>query len=430
MGNQYRLTAAAVSLTAALVSVACSDSPNSLATAPRDAAVATQAAATTGLPKIGHVFIVILENEDVLATYGPNSPATYLIDTLAPMGTFMSQYYGIGHASLDNYTAAVSGQAPDSSTSADCNIYSNFVPRGPNGGWLPNGQIAGEGCVYPKGVWTIGQQMNAAHLTWKAYMEDMGNNPSREASVCGHVPIGSVDITNNETPEDQYAARHNPFVWFHSIIDGAECNNVVSLNPLQQDLQSVATTPNYVWITPNVCHDGHDSPCITGEPGGLVSANLWLKEWMPLILNSPAYKQDGMVIIISDESEGSNRSVACCGEQPGPNEAFPGGTGDGGGPGGGDVGAVAISKFITPGGFDDTQYNHYSLLASVFNIFNLQKFGQHQLGYAGAAGLPVFGSDLFTNPTGAAMAQRVKLGPSVSSAALLAKHGYLQISAK
>ncbi|HSY83100.1 MAG TPA: alkaline phosphatase family protein, partial [Gemmatimonadaceae bacterium] len=260
--------------------MACSDSPNSAATAPREAAVTKAAAVTAGLPKIGHVFIVILENEDVLATYGPNSPATYLIDTLAPMGTFLSQYYAIGHASLDNYTAAVSGQAPDSSTSADCSINTNFVPRGPKGGWnTTTGQIAGEGCVYPKDVWTIGNQLTAAHLTWKAYMEDMGNDPSREASVCGHVPIGAVDITDNEEPEDLYAARHNPFVWFHSIIDGAECNNVVSLAPLQQDLKSVATTPNYVWISPNVCHDGHDAPCITGEPGGLVSANLWLKSW-------------------------------------------------------------------------------------------------------------------------------------------------------
>jgi phosphatidylinositol-3-phosphatase len=421
MGNTNQLVKlggrAAVCVTALLASVACSDSPSSPATATRDA-VAKAATAAAALPKIGHVFIVILENEDVLATYGPQSPAKYLTDTLAPMGTFLSQYYAIGHASLDNYTAAVSGQAPDSSTSADCGINSDFVPRGPNGGWnTTTGQIAGEGCVYPKSVWTIGNQLNAAHLTWKAYMEDMGNDPSREASVCGHVPIGAVDITDNEEPEDLYAARHNPFVWFHSIIDGAECNNVVSLNPLQQDLQSVATTANYTWISPNVCNDGHDAPCITGEPGGLVSANKWLHDWIPLILNSPAYKQDGLLIIISDEAEGSNGSVACCGEQPGPNEALPGGDG----PGGGDVGAVLISRFITPGGFDDTQYNHYSLLASVFNIFQLNKFGQHQLGYAGAPGLPVFGADVFTNPSGTLSTQRVKVGPSVGTGALLAR---------
>ena len=426
MHSRHQLVAATACFAAAFASVACSDSPNSSAIAPRDAA-SVKTAAATALPKIGHVFIVMLENEDVLATFGPTSPAKYLTDTLTPMGTFLSQYYGIGHASLDNYIALASGQAPDSSTSADCGIVSNFVTRGPGGGWnTTTGQIAGEGCVYPHDVWTIGNQLTASHKTWKAYMEDMGNDPSREASVCGHVPVGSVDITDNEEPEDLYAARHNPFVWFHSIIDGAECNNVVSLVPLETDLQSVATTPNYVFITPNVCHDGHDAPCITGEPGGLVSANLWLKAWIPLILNSPAFKQDGLLLITSDEAEGSNGSVSCCGEQPGPNEALPGGDG----PGGGDVGAVAISKFITPGGFDDTQYNHYSLLASVFNIFQLQTHGQHQLGYASAPGLPTFGADVFTNPSGAASLQRVKLGASVSSGALLAKHGYLTVSSK
>jgi hypothetical protein len=82
---------------------------------------------------------------------------------------------------------------------------------------------------------------------------------------------------------------------------------------------------------------------------------------------------------------------------------------------------VLVSPFITPGGFDDTQYNHYSLLASIFNIFQLNKFGQHQLGYAAAPGLPVFGSDVFTNPSGAISTQRVKVGPSVGTGALLTR---------
>jgi phosphatidylinositol-3-phosphatase len=109
------------------------------------------------------------------------------------------------------------------------------------------------------------------------------------------------------------------------------------------------------------------------------------------------------LIIISDEGEGPmDPSSAVANERPGPNEALPGGNG----PGGGDVGAVLVSPFITPGGFDDTQYNHYSLLASIFNIFQLNKFGQHQLGYAAAPGLPVFGS----------MSSRIRLARSARSA--------------
>jgi phosphatidylinositol-3-phosphatase len=354
----------------------------------------SQVVGSTGIPRIGHVFIVILENEDILSTYGPKSPATYLVDTLAPMGALLRQYWAIGHASLANYTANASGQAPDSSTSADCEINTEFVPRGPNGGMdTTTGQIAGEGCLYPATVQTIFNQLAAAHLSFKAYMEDMGNDPSRESSVCGHAPIGRRDTTNYEELEDVYAARHNPFVWFHAIIDGPLCDSVVSLAPLEQDLKSVATTPNYVWISPAVCHDGHDAPCNDGEPGGLASANRWLREYIPLILHSPAFQQDGLLVFITDEGL---QSDACCDERPGPNEKLPGVSG----PGGGRIGALAISRFITPGTVSDIPYNHYSLLRTVFDIFQLGKFGQRYLGYAGQPGLVSFGADVFTNPSG------------------------------
>jgi hypothetical protein len=352
------------------------------------------AASSSAMPRIGHVFIVVLENEDIVSTYGPKSPATYLVDTLAPMGAMLRQYWAIGHASLANYVAAASGQAPDSSTSADCEINTEFVPRGPNGGLdTTTGQIAGEGCVYPSTIKTIFDQLAAAHLSFKAYMEDMGNDPTRESSVCGHVPVGARDVTDDEELEDVYAARHNPFVWFHSIIDGPLCDSVVSLALLERDLKSIGTTPDYVWISPNVCHDGHDAPCKDGAPGGLVSANRWMREYIPLILRSPAFQQDGLLLIITDEGAASD---ACCNERPGPNEKLPGVSG----PGGGRIGALAISRFVKPGTVSDVPYNHYSLLRTVFDIFQLSRFGQHYLGYAGQSGLLSFGSDVFTNPSG------------------------------
>jgi hypothetical protein len=242
-------------------------------------------------------------------------------------------------------------------------------------------------------VGTIFGQLAAAHLSFKAYMEDMGRDPLRESGVCGHAPVGARDTTNYEELQDVYAARHNPFVWFHSIIDTPLCDSVVSLSPLQQDLKSIATTPNYVWISPAVCHDGHDAPCNDGEPGGLKSANRWLREYIPLILDSPAFRTDGVLIIITDEG---GTAEACCNEKPGPNEKLPGGSG----PGGGRIGALAISRFITPGTYSDVAYNHYSLLRTVFDIFQLGNFGQHYLGYAGQQGLISFGADVFTNPRG------------------------------
>ena len=82
-----------------------------------------------------------------------------------------------------------------------------------------DGQISDSGCVFPPSVQTVAGQLDAAHLTWKAYMQDMGNIPSRESAVCGHPAVGTVDGTEKAVPGDGYATRHDPFVYFHSIID-------------------------------------------------------------------------------------------------------------------------------------------------------------------------------------------------------------------
>jgi len=207
---------------------------------------------------------------------------------------------------------------------------------------------------------------------------------------CRHPALNSVDDTQQARVGDQYAARHNPFVYFHSIIDSPECaQRVVDLSQLDTDLATVGSTPNLSYITPNLCHDGHDSPCVDGEPGGLASVNSWLQAWVPKILNSPAYQQDGMLVITADESDGpQSDSSACCGETPGPNSALPGITGLGGGL----VGALVLSKWTAPDTWSTTPYNHYSLLASLEDVFGLP-----YLGYAGTAGLNRFGLDVYNN---------------------------------
>ena len=73
--------------------------------------------------------------------------------------------------------------------------------------------------MFPASVPTVAGQLDAAHLTWKAYMQDMGNDPAREPAVCAHPAVGAVDTTQKAVPGDGYATRHNPFVYFHSIID-------------------------------------------------------------------------------------------------------------------------------------------------------------------------------------------------------------------
>src|SRR3954466_6780916 len=104
------------------------------------------ATATAGAVSIKHVWIVVLENENYDTTFGPTPPAPYLAQTLPAQGELLTQYYGTGHHSLDNYITMISGQPPDPQTQADCPNFSDFVPTAPPDA---NGVETGDGCVYP-----------------------------------------------------------------------------------------------------------------------------------------------------------------------------------------------------------------------------------------------------------------------------------------
>jgi hypothetical protein len=222
-------------------------------------------------------------------------------------------------------------------------------------------------------------------------MEDIGNSAT-EAKTCRHPTLDTQDDTQQAKVGDQYAARHDPFVYFHSIIDSPACaKNVVGLDQLARDLRATSTTPNLSFITPNLCDDGHDAPCVDGRTGGLVSADAWLATWIPKILSSPAFRHDGMLVVTFDEAELESQSAdatSCCGEGPGPNSPLPGIIGMGGGR----VGAIVVSRWTRPGRVNATAYNHYGLLRSIEDLFALP-----HLGYAGAPGVTSFGHDVFDN---------------------------------
>jgi phospholipase C len=337
------------------------------------------------LPAARHVFVVNLENKSFAETFGTNSPAQYLVKTLLPKGQLLDNYYGIAHNSLPNYIAQISGQGPNPQTQGDCQIYTDFAQITTTA----DGQAVGAGCVFPANVPTLAGQLAARHFTWKGYMEDIANSPTA-AKSCRHPAIGAVDDTQQAHAGDEYAARHNPFVYFHSIIDSPTCaTRVVALDQLSRDLSSASTTPNLSYITPNLCNDGHDAPCVDGRAGGLVTSDAWLRTWIPKILASPAFRRDGVLVVTFDEAEleGSNAdSSSCCGEGPGPNSPLPGITGLGGGR----VGAVVVSRWTRPGQVNATAYNHYSLLRSIEDLFALD-----HLGYANGPTVNSFGPDVF-----------------------------------
>jgi hypothetical protein len=354
---------------------------------------------------IKHVFVMVLENEDEAASYSTNKNPM-LGKVLQKQGTLLPNYYGTGHVSADNYIAMVSGQAPNPMTSGDCEDYVDFQPSPAAFDPRGNGQAVGTGCVFPSNVSTISDQLQAARLTWHGYMEDMGNTLAREPAHCGEptssAGTGMQDGTQSATADDQYAARHNPFVYFHSLIDSGSCfANVTPLYRLQNDLKSIGTTANFNFITPNLCDDGHDAPCkgkdaIGKTDGGLVSIDHFLSVWVPRIENSPAFKKDGLLIITSDEAAVTDDASSCCGEQAGPNDPMPGVWG----PGGGKIGTLVIGRCVAAGKQDQTAYNHYSLLRSLEDLFGIKtggSDGKGHLGFAGDSALTSFGPDLFSS---------------------------------
>ncbi|HYZ82536.1 MAG TPA: alkaline phosphatase family protein [Solirubrobacteraceae bacterium] len=366
------------------------------------------ARAATGFtpPPVHHVFVIMLENQSYASSFGNPAADPYLAQTLPRQGALLQNYYATGHESNDNYISITSGQPPNVENQADCQVFSDFLA----GMTLPSGAETGEGCVYPAGVQNIGTQLTSGGRNWKAYEEDMGNDPNRETAACGQPALNSQDQTQSAEAGDGYATRHDPFVYFHSVIDNQTyCDrHVVALGSpsgampaaalagetgLATDLRKASTTPAFSFITPDLCDDGHDSPCTneTGGPSAAANIDRFLQTWVPKITGSAAFRRDGLLEITFDESEGpQSDSSSCCGELPGPGSPLPGITGSGGGR----VGAVLLSPYIAPGTVSATPYNHYASLASWESLFGLPRLAD------AATVTATFGPDVFTRPAG------------------------------
>src|SRR3954454_19510516 len=371
------------------------------------AAAPTPAPATT-VPPARNVFVIVLENHEFFDTFGPGGQvfAPYLNRTVVPMGQLLTQYYGVGHSSADNYIAMASGQPPTPSGQDDCpddpsngaaDPYAGTQTpkRVPRDAQAPYNIATGDGCLSPNNFLTIGDQLTNAGYTWKSYNEDM---PS---------PCYKLSSYNAGHPGD-YRRKHNPFVLYESLINSGQCDaNVVGLpspDELTGILSSETTAPNFTFIVPNQCEDGHDT-CSQPVPGAgldpvsgsevqLSQIDSFLQRYVPPIVNSPVFQKDGLLVVTFDEAV---ENLSCCNEQPGPATDDPGNQAGIPGSGGGDSGAVLISPFIKPGGFNTNGYHHYFLRRSGEDLFGLP-----HLAYAGMTGLAPFGADVFSNPPAAA----------------------------
>jgi phosphatidylinositol-3-phosphatase len=304
-----------------------------------------------GIPRFSHVVVLVLENENASATWGQASVAHYL-NSLVPRGVFASQYYATGHVSLDNYIAMVSGQPAQPLTGSDCALVNL---------WL---------CVQGQSLFSGGRnladQLEQKRVSWKGYMDGM-------PSPCFHadysptaLPPDPYQGDSQNAPAKDYADRHNPFIYFPNIIENdARCKaHVRPYGELASDLAH-NTVPGFAFITPDTCHDGHDAPCSSGEPGGLVSADRWLAKNVPPLLDY-LWRHNGLLVITSDENGFNDTSSppGCC--SGGPLGILPGF--------GGRVGLLALSPSITAGRTVATQYDHMSLLRTIEDSFGITEY--------------------------------------------------------
>jgi hypothetical protein len=291
---------------------------------------------------IDHVFVVVLENykaEDVTPAAAP-----YLTE-LARHGVTLDSMYGVDHASLSNYVAMTSGQTPNAKTKADCFQYDCIFEA-------PNDR-------------NIGDQLEGAHLDWRAYLESM-------PAPCAHPTVsGSLDpyVVG-------YATRHNPFMYYRDVV-GPDITTVparcaqhdLPFSGFAHDLTHHAVG-NYNLIVPDTCNDGHDR----GDHCALPAADTWLSQNVPQILASPEYRHHGALIITFDESEGAD-TRGCCGNSAG-----------------GKIATVVLSPTVEHGGAHTSRpYNHYAVLRTVEDLFGLDC-----LGHACDASVQPFGHDIWT----------------------------------
>lgn len=304
-----------------------------------------------GIPHFDHVVVLTEENEDASETFGPDSPAVYL-KALRRKGVFLPNYYGTGHASLDNYISMVSGQPPYPPTMGDClglSLWSCVQGQGLRGGRH------------------LADQLEDKHLSWRSYQDGT-------STPCFHAKYAAGDLSpdpyqgNSTTGAKNYADRHNPFLYFPDVIeDQARC--AAHQRPFTDLAKDLArnTLPAFSFITPDTCNDGHDDPCAGQKAGGLTTADAFLKRNLPALLSYLA-RHNGLLIVNFDEGFVPSDPTAVLSNAS--DYACPSCAGLGLG---GRTGAVLVSPRLRQGATVTTGYDHYSLLRTLEDSFGISE---------------------------------------------------------
>ena len=273
------------------------------------AASAQEGPVPKGVPKLDHVFVIMMENHGYSQIVG--NPQTPFANKLAKAGNTAKNYFAVAHPSLTNYLEIVGGSNfgihtdnyPDwHNGNCTTNLSSGIVATDtPSSGIIcpiwgtgtdaatptidftnetqgPPGDINIDGvqsiAANPHTVGkTIADQLVAAGLSWKSYQESLPLSAADLVNVSDGYYTNNTDFTkimptlNPPLTSDDlvflYAVKHNPFAYFRDVQEGHHADlsltRVVPFDGaggLFADLAS-GHVPNYSFIAPNQCNDQH-----------------------------------------------------------------------------------------------------------------------------------------------------------------------------
>lgn len=271
-----------------------------------------------------HVFIIMMENTGFNTLIGnPNAPFTNFAAAATGLAT---NYFGLAHPSQPNYIGATSG------------ALNGVLNDNPITIDVPN----------------IVDQLESHGKSWKAYMQSYSLCITPLDSSCGN---------------QLYERKHNPFITYKDVqTNPARVAKIVDLSQLATDLTN-NTVPNYVWISPDQCHDMHGrgatpaDPCDFSQVQPLIATgDAFLLSTVNAIMTSKSWTGNSVIFITWDESDFTGTG--------------PFGFGDTGGccdadPGGGHVVTLVISNALRFARSSDDAFNHYSMMATIEDSWHL-----------------------------------------------------------
>jgi hypothetical protein len=332
---------------------------------------------------IKHIFYIMMENHAYSEIVGNTADAPY-INTLASTYGVATHYYGVTHPSLPNYLAAVSGDfqgiwddcaAGDASTCAP----EEFVPTSGDNTSMqlltPAQVTSAMATVHWFSGKNIVDQLETAGLTWKAYMQTI---PEVGSTVVTAPTITPDAGDAGPVSYSLYVQKHNPFMYFSDIRSStARLNLIVPDTQLATDLASASTTPNFVWISPDQCHDMHGTSAagaaVANAPtcaypaagsldhGAIALGDGYIKTTVQAIMASPAWQENSVIVIPWDEDDYAGYA-GCCDSPVGA---------DGGILGGANAPLIVITSQNAKQQSVDTPANHYTLLATIEKAWGL-----------------------------------------------------------